>query len=83
MWAGLGEFSDDLDVGGAGAAGSLSEREGDSLSLLEVFEAGSVDFGAVEEQVIVAAVTDKAESLVSDQLDLALCVSRLATHFAG
>ena len=79
----MGEFSDDMDIGGAGATGSLSEREGDSLSLLKVFEAGSVDFGAVEEQVIVAAVTDEAESLVSDQLDLALCVSRLAIHFGG
>ena len=56
----MGEFSDDMDIGGAGATGSLSEREGDSLSLLKVFEAGSVDFGAVEEQVIVAAVTDEA-----------------------
>jgi hypothetical protein len=79
----VGEFSDDVDIGGAGATGSLSERECDSLSLLEVFEAGSVDFGAVEEQVTVAAVTDEAESLVSDQLDLALSVFRLTTRFAG
>ena len=64
------------------------------LAELEVFEAGTLDSRTVEEQVLAAAVLDEAESLVSDQLDLALrgpqvvpsllvLVFRLAGGFAG
>lgn len=61
-----------LDVGGAGATWTLSEREGHLLALLEIFEASALDGRAVEEQILVSPVSDEAESLVGDQLDLAL-----------
>ena len=50
----------------------MAKREGHLLALLEVFEAGTLDGRTVEEQVLVSAVPDETESLVSDQLDLTL-----------